>query len=103
MAGRVVFFDIGETLGTARLSFPGQLFRIEDIRIEGLDVFPFVPDLLSRLSADGVRLGIISNTPQAETAGSMQAVLEAAQILDFFSEDLLIYSSVIGLQKDAPE
>jgi hypothetical protein len=103
MAGRVVFFDIGETLGTARLSFPGQPFRIEDIRIEGLDVFPFVPDLLSRLSADGVRLGIISNTPQAETAGSMQAVLEAAQILDFFSEELLIYSSVIGLQKDAPE
>ena len=103
MTQRVVFFDIGDTLGTARLSFPGPPFRIENLRVESLDVFPFIPDLLQRLTAANIRLGIISNTPRAETMASMQVVLEAAQISGFFVQELLIYSSVIGLRKDSAE
>ena len=53
----VVFFDIGDTLASARFGADG--------RIAGLDVYPFVTDVLARLRARTTQvagLGLISNT-----------------------------------------
>lgn len=89
----VVFFDIGATLGNPRISPPPR-------RLEGLDVYPFVFDILTELQCES-RLGIISNTGN-ETLDSMQRVLAEARLYDFFVPDLLIYSSVVGMEKDSP-
>ena len=48
-----------------------------------------------------IDLGIISNTG-TETATSMRAHLEEAGIYRFFKRRLLIYSSVVGMEKDSP-
>lgn len=90
----VVFFDIGDTLGVPRLSSPPY-------HLEGLDVYPHVPAVLQYLQDNQIRMGIISNTGN-ETADSVNTVLEAAGIFNFFELNLLIYSSVVGLQKDSP-
>ena len=103
ISSQVVFLDIGETLGRARLQFPPPPFGIDDVRVEAIDIYPYVPNVLQNLKQQGIRLGIISNTPSQETNESMQAVLEAAEIYDFFEPDLLLYSSVVGLRKDSPE
>jgi hypothetical protein len=91
----VVFFDIGDTLGAPRLSTPPY-------RLEGLDVYPYVPDVLQHLKDNHVQLGIISNTG-SETADAVNKVLKEAGIFDLFESNLLIYSSVVGLKKDSPE
>ena len=52
----VVFFDVGETLGVARIS------PLPNSRLEGLDVYHYIPEILKQLAGNGVRLGIISNT-----------------------------------------
>ena len=57
----VVFFDLGDTLGKPRVSSASG-------RLEGFDVFPFVPELLEGLRQAGHRLGIISNTGQEKAA-----------------------------------
>lgn len=90
-----IFFDIGDTLGSPRLSLPPY-------RLEGLDVYPFVSAVLQQLRDNDVRVGIISNTGN-ETADDMKRVLEEAGIYGFFESNLLIYSSVVGLNKDSPE
>ncbi len=54
--GGVVFFDIGETLATARVSPPPH-------HLTGLSVYPYVPDVLHELKELPAGLGIISNTP----------------------------------------
>src|ERR1043165_2648950 len=94
-ASRVVFCDIGDILGTPVFSPPPP-------HLESLDVFPFVAEVLSRLKNEGMRLGIISNTGD-ETATSINAVLNKADLLQYFEEDLLIYSSVVNLKKNSPE
>jgi bacterial leucyl aminopeptidase len=93
---KVVFFDLGDTLGTPRLSAAGVL--------DGFDVFPFVPEVLTKMKATGpagfaARLGVISNTPPAATVTSMASVLSASGILAFFEPGLLLYSSVEGIDK----
>lgn len=89
-----VFFDIGDTLGSPLISPP-------PFRLEGLDVYPFVKGVLEELRSVGARLGIISNTGN-ETSASMERVLREAGLFDFFDPDLLIYSSVVGLEKNSP-
>jgi bacterial leucyl aminopeptidase len=90
----VVFFDIGGTLGQPRLS--GQ-----PPRLTGIDVYPHMPGVLEGLRSRRIALGIISNTG-AETARSMRQHLEHAGIYGFFNSRLLVFSSVVGLEKDSP-
>lgn len=93
---QTIFFDIGGTLGIPRISPP-------PFRLERLDVYPYVPDVLQSLldRRIKIRLGIISNTGN-ETAASMERVLKRAGLYDYFDPDLLIYSSVVGMEKDSP-
>jgi leucyl aminopeptidase len=85
------FFDIGNTLGSVRLS------SRQPHRLKRLDVYPQVSDVLQELRRSGVRLGIISNIGQ-ETEENVTRVLEEGQIYDLFEPDLLIYG-----EKDSPE
>jgi bacterial leucyl aminopeptidase len=87
----VAFFDIGDTLGSARLS-PRPPHRLER-----LDIYPQVPDVLQELRENGVRLGIVSNIGQ-EPEENVRRVLEEGQIYDFFDSRVLIYGA-----KDSPE
>src|SRR4029453_10006826 len=96
MDGKVVFFDLGDTLGVGQVGPSGN--------ITGFDPFPFVKDILKKLKDPppaglGFRLGVISNTPTGTTAANMAAVLNAAGVLAFFDPTLLLYSSVEGLDK----
>jgi leucyl aminopeptidase len=87
----VAFFDIGNTLGSVRLS-PRQPHRLER-----LDLYPQVSDVLQELRRSGVRLGIVSNIGQ-ETEEDVRRVLEEGQIYGLFEPSLLIYG-----EKDSPE
>ncbi len=78
-----VFFDIGDTLGSPRISLP--LYRLER-----LDIYPYIPDALQQLRDNNVRLGIISNIGE-DTPENVNRVLEVCTIYDFFEPDLLIY------------
>ncbi len=94
-APKVVFFDLGSTLGEPKLSPSGAL--------TGFEVFPFVPEILTRMSAPqtagfGAKLGVISDTPGL-TLENMKAILTAAGILGFFDPGLLLFSSVEGMDK----
>ena len=96
MAGQrmAVFFDIGDTLASPVVTAG---------RLTGLDVYPLVPEVLDRLAAHGdrVALGLVSNTG-TETAASMRQLLGDAGLLDHFDDDLLLFSSVEGLDKSDP-
>ena len=89
----VIFFDLGDTLGSAVLSPP-------PVRLVGFDVYPFVPEMLSGLQNRGIRLGIISNTGDDGSA-TVDAVLETAAILRYFDPALRLYSHDVGLRKDS--
>lgn len=91
----VVFFDVGETLGVARIS-PSP-----NPRLERLDVYPYIPDILKQLTNNGIRLGVISNTG-SETGAHVNEVLKSSGILDYFDPQLLIFSSVVGCEKNSP-
>jgi hypothetical protein len=82
---RVVFFDIGGTLGAPVLS--------ARMTLERLDVYPYVPAVLEALGASGVALGIVSHigevTPEAVTA--VRAALARADLERFFRDDLLVF------------
>lgn len=84
-----VFFDIGDTLASPVVS-GGAL--------AGLDVYPFVPEVVDRIGDAGAAVGLISNTG-TETAASMRHVLDAAGLLARLDDDLLLFSSVEGLDK----
>jgi bacterial leucyl aminopeptidase len=87
----VVFFDIGDTLGSPKISPPPY-------HLESLNIYPYIPGILQQLKSDRLRLGMISNTGN-ETEASMKKVLEASGIYNFFDPNLLIYSSVVGISK----
>jgi bacterial leucyl aminopeptidase len=91
----VVFFDIGDTLGTATVAHP-------DFHLERIEIYAYIPNILQQLTESGIKIGIISNTGN-ETAASMKRVLVAADIYHFFQPELLIYSSVVGFNKPSPE
>ena len=88
----VIFFDLGDTLGSAVLSSP-------PIHLVAFDVYPFVSQLLSDLQRQGLRLGIISNTGD-DGRETVDAVLRAASIVDCFEPGLRLYSHDIGLTKE---
>jgi hypothetical protein len=79
-----IFFDIGNTLGSPKVSSEGHLIT--------LTVYPYVPDVLQQLHDDGKRLGVISNIGN-NTAENVERVLDESGILTFFEPDLLIYGS----------
>lgn len=87
----VAFFDIGETLGAVVTDASGQLLRLE--------VFSYVVPVLQQLRADGVTLGVISNTG-SESAANVDRML--GDLHAYFAPELRIYSSVVGLKKDSP-
>ena len=89
---QAVFFDIGETLATPHFSPAGRLASLEPL--------PGVSEALDWMR-NLLRLGIISNTG-AETFESMRLALAGAGLYSFLSEDLLIYSSEVGMKKDSP-
>jgi FMN phosphatase YigB (HAD superfamily) len=90
-----VFFDLGDTLGTAILSeAPSHL--------TGFHVFPFVPALLEPLQQRHVRLGLISNTG-TDGHETVDAVLVKSGLLAFFDSELRIYSKDVGHTKDDPK
>lgn len=91
----VVFFDIGGTLGTPKIS------SSPDSRLTGLDVYSYVPDILRQLTHFNIRIGIISNTG-SETAERVNDVLKKSGILECFDQQLLVYSSIVGCEKDSP-
>jgi haloacid dehalogenase-like hydrolase len=90
----VVFFDLGETLGSPVLSPP-------PIHLIGFTVFDFTIAVLRKLHHRKLRLGVISNTGD-DTGAAVDAVLERAGIRDFFEPALRIYSKDVGLRKDSP-
>jgi FMN phosphatase YigB (HAD superfamily) len=95
--GLAVFFDIGDTLASP---------RVVEGRLTGLDVYPFVPELLTRLAAVApgkptVTLGLISNTGD-ETAASMQQLLVESGLSTQVEPALCLFSSVEGLDKSQP-
>ncbi len=85
----VIFFDIGNTLGSPKLSAGGLLVA--------LTVYSYVPEVLQQLHDDGKRLGVISNIGE-DTPENVEQVLSEESILDFFDSELLIYGA-----KDSPE
>src|SRR3712207_2774006 len=94
---KAVFFDLGDTLGEPTLSMPPP-----PLHLVGFDLYPFVPDVLQQLRADGHRLGIISNTGE-DTGARVDAVLAPTGILELFEEPLRVYSKDVGVTKDSPE
>jgi len=98
MATPASFLDIGETLGMATAGAGGQL---------SLELFPFVLDILRAMSKPaaqgglGHRLGVISNTG-TESAASMQSLLANAGLLPLLDSQLLLFSSVEGIDKSKP-
>jgi FMN phosphatase YigB (HAD superfamily) len=93
-----VFFDIGDTLASP---------VVTDGHLSGLAVYPFVPEVLDRLAAvrgpqgERAALGLASNTGQ-ETGAAVRTVLDDAGLLPRFDPDLLLFSSVEGLDKSQP-
>jgi len=92
---RVIFFDLGDTLGAPVFSPPPR-------HLAGFNVFPFVPPLLQQLTANELRLGLISNTGD-DPGAVVDQILQTAGILEFFEPPLRIYSKDVGLTKDDPE
>ena len=96
LSSYVVFFDIGDTLGFARVSPPPEYL------LEGLDVYSYIPSVIKQLKDNNIRLGIISNTGD-NPAETVDRVLEEAGLLKFFESNLRIYSAEVGLKKNSPE
>jgi len=82
----VIFFDIGDTLATPRIT--GD--RLEFI------VLPGVLAALEALRKRSLRMGIISNRGTIE-ADTVNAALEAAGLLVFFDPNLIVFA-----KKDSP-
>ncbi len=91
-----VFFDIGDTLASPVVA-SGHLV--------GLDLYPFVPDVLTRLRSGAVgtpvALGLISNTGQ-ESAERLASLLADAGLADLVDAHLCLFSSVEGMDKSSP-
>jgi FMN phosphatase YigB (HAD superfamily) len=87
-----VFFDIGDTLATA---------VVEGGHLSGLEVYPFVPEVLARLRNDDAALGLISNTGN-ETAATLTKVLDDAGLSELVDAELCLFSSLEGMDKSQP-
>lgn len=95
--GLAVFFDIGDTLASP---------VVEGGHLAGLDVYPFVPEVLTRLRSVGVdhttvRVGLASNTTGV-SAAEMDDLLARAGLQPLVDPALCLFSSVEGLDKRDP-
>ena len=95
--GLAVFFDIGDTLASP---------RVAGGHMSGLDIYPFVPELLVRLRMAGgqeipIALGLISNTGN-ETAATLDDVLAKSGLSNLIDASLCLFSSIEGLDKSQP-
>jgi bacterial leucyl aminopeptidase len=88
-----IFFDIGDTLATARITDEGSKLV--------LTARDGVLSVLMKLQEKSIPLGIISNTPDNFTQEMVDQSLIDAGLFNFFEPELLIYSSVVGLKKDS--
>jgi FMN phosphatase YigB (HAD superfamily) len=92
----MVFFDIGDTLASP---------IIDSGRLSRLEVYRFVPEVLTRLRTGdaglSVALGLISNTA-GETAARLNDVLADSGLLALVDSKLCLFSSVEGLDKSQP-
>lgn len=79
-----VFFDLGDTLGTAVVGGSPP-------RLTGFDVFPYALGVIADLKALGLKLGVISNTG-ADKGPAINAVLTPTGLLARFEPDLVVYS-----------
>jgi hypothetical protein len=84
----VAFFDIGNTLGSVRLSPAGA--------IEELTAYPYVPAVLSELRDFGVRLGVISDRGPIPEEEVNRALAEAG-LWSLLTPELVLYG-----HKDSP-
>lgn len=94
-----VFFDLGDTLGSA-------VFEGQPPRLAGFDIFPFVRDTLASLKARVVKLGVISNTGNDTgpvVNGILAADLAPGGRLADLDRALLVYSGDEGVTKASPE
>ncbi len=91
---RVVFFDIGGTLGVVELDSSGAPTQFE--------AYPHIPQLVKDLKARGHRVGIISNTDDQAAPAEID-ILSRSNIGQYLDNDLLIYGSGIGFQKGPSE
>ena len=69
------------------------------MHLVAFDAYQFAAGLLADLQHEKLRLGIISNTGN-DGKTTVNSVLKAAGILDYFDPDLRLYSHDIGLTKD---
>jgi FMN phosphatase YigB (HAD superfamily) len=95
--GLAVFFDIGDTLASP---------RVAGAHLSGLDVYPFVPEILARLRMTGgqevpIALGLISNTGN-ETAAALNDVLAKSGLSNLVDASMCLFSSIEGLDKSQP-
>jgi hypothetical protein len=79
----VIFFDIGQTLATARLDAQGRLI--------GFTVLPGVLDALAKLQARELRMGIISDRGDIEPDTVIHE-LDRSGLLNFFDQQLIIFA-----------
>ena len=96
-AGLAVFFDIGDTLASPRVTAG---------RLSALELYPFVPELLARLRMAGdeespIALGLISNTGN-ETAATLDRILAESGLSNLVDAGLCLFSSIEGLDKSDP-
>src|SRR4051812_30384364 len=91
----VVFFDLGDTLGTA-------VFGGNPPRLTGFNVFPYAKTVLADLKTRGLRSGVISNTGR-ETGTEVNHVLGSTGLLADLDPKLLVYSADEGVTKASPE
>lgn len=80
----VIFFDIGDTLGTPIIS--------PSYRLESLNLYGYVPSILQQLRARNIRIGIISNIGE-DSSENIKRVLQDSKIYEFFDSELLIYGA----------
>ncbi len=84
MSNYIIFFDIGNTLGSPKVLSNGHL--------SALTVYPYVPEVLQQLHEDGKRLGVISDIGN-DTPENVERILSESGILNFFESELLIYGA----------
>lgn len=80
----VIFFDIGDTL----------LVQESEHWVWA----PSAQETVKLLASRGVRLGLISNTPDGATQSTLQPLFPDG-FFDSFRDDLVILSSVVGIEK----
>ena len=86
----VVFFDVGQTLGTVVIA----------ANTRRLDPFPSSAALLDTMGRIlGLRLGIISNTPDGMTIDDLQEMLAGAGLLTMLDDAAIVTSGTAGFSK----